>query len=152
MKLHIINELRADIKDLKLTKRDLIKFGVGISVMLIILGGVSVYKYRNQLPDVPVSAIVLWGLAAITVGIALFIPKILKPVCLGVAILALLLGAILTRLILFFVFYVVITPFSFIMRLTGRDRLKLEFNQGSNSYWIRKEQKPYDRNRTKRQF
>jgi hypothetical protein len=50
----------------------------------------------------------------------------------------LLLGTIVTPIILGLIFFVLFTPIAFIMRLCGRDELRLKFKKKS-SHWIKRE-------------
>jgi hypothetical protein len=36
-------------------------------------------------------------------------------------------------------FYLIITPIGFVIRLTGKDLLRLKFDPGCHSYWIKRE-------------
>tara|TARA_B110000003_G_scaffold32481_1_gene30254 strand:+ start:107 stop:490 length:384 start_codon:yes stop_codon:yes gene_type:complete len=47
------------------------------------------------------------------------------------------LGKIISPLIMGIIFFLVVTPISFVMRLLGKDVLNLKYNK-SNSYWIEK--------------
>tara|TARA_Y100000768_G_C23429420_1_gene429813 strand:- start:59 stop:448 length:390 start_codon:yes stop_codon:yes gene_type:complete len=49
----------------------------------------------------------------------------------------LLLGRIVSPVIMFIIFFLVVTPIAFIMRIIGKDLLNLRFNK-SKSYWIEK--------------
>ena len=50
----------------------------------------------------------------------------------------LLLGRIVSPLIMGVIFFFVVTPIGFIMRILGKDLLKLKFNK-DKSYWIKKD-------------
>ena len=60
------------------------------------------------------------------------------------------LGTINTALILFFVFFLFITPIAIVMRLLGKDKLDLKFDAGTRSYW--KPVKATDKSSMKQQF
>ena len=49
-----------------------------------------------------------------------------------------LLGRFIAPIVMSFVFFIILTPTSFIIRLFGKDLLKLKFNKES-SYWIKRE-------------
>ncbi len=51
-----------------------------------------------------------------------------------------LLGAIISPVVLSLIFYLIITPISFILRIFGKDVLSLKY-KNSNSYWLKKETK-----------
>ena len=49
------------------------------------------------------------------------------------------LGNIVSPLVMGFIFFIVVTPIGFIMRLFGKDMLNLKFNN-NDSYWIEKKE------------
>ena len=51
----------------------------------------------------------------------------------------LLLNRIVSPLVLMFLFYVVVTPMGGLMRLLGKDTLRLRRDSASESYWIKRE-------------
>ena len=53
--------------------------------------------------------------------------------------LGILLGKIVSPIALGLLFYGVVTPIGLMMRLTGKDPLRLKFDRGADSYWIRRE-------------
>jgi hypothetical protein len=53
--------------------------------------------------------------------------------------LGLLLNRIVSPVVLGFMFYVVVTPMGALMRLLGKDTLRLRRGQGEASYWVKRE-------------
>ena len=53
--------------------------------------------------------------------------------------LGLLLGKIVSPIALGLLFYGVITPIGVVLRLAGKDPLRLKYDRGADSYWIRRE-------------
>ena len=51
-----------------------------------------------------------------------------------------LLGSIISPVVLSLIFYLIITPISFILRIFGKDVLNLKYKK-SSSYWLKKETK-----------
>ena len=49
------------------------------------------------------------------------------------------LGAIISPIVLAIVFFLFISPIGWLMRLTGKDPLRLRFEPDADSYWIRRE-------------
>ena len=47
------------------------------------------------------------------------------------------LGKIISPIVMGFVFFTVVTPISFIMKILGKDLLNLKYNN-NKSYWIKK--------------
>jgi len=50
----------------------------------------------------------------------------------------LLLGNIVGPIVMGFVFFLVITPTSFVMKITGKDLLKKRFNKNKKTYWLKR--------------
>lgn len=65
-------------------------------------------------------------------------------------------GALLHRItspiILGIMFFGVITPVGWIMRLAGKDFLRMKFDRDCTSYWIKREPPGPEKNSLKRQF
>ena len=86
----------------------------------------------------------LWalGLMAVLAGLGLVLPRALRHpyrwwMALGHA-----LGWINSRILLSLVFYLLITPMGFVMRLFGRDPMHRRFDSGATSYRIGREKRP----------
>ncbi|MBU1222361.1 MAG: hypothetical protein KKA22_04290 [Gammaproteobacteria bacterium] len=63
-----------------------------------------------------------------------------------------LLHRITSPIILGIMFFGVITPVGFLMRLAGKDLLRMKFDRDCTSYWIRREPPGPDKTSLKRQF
>jgi len=81
----------------------------------------------------------LWALAlTVLLGVpALVAPRILAPVYRAWMALGEVLAWINTRIILGVVFYGVVTPIGLVMRLTGHDPMRRQFEQAGESYRVR---------------
>jgi saxitoxin biosynthesis operon SxtJ-like protein len=86
----------------------------------------------------------LWALAlmAVLVGLGLLFPKALRQpyrdwMALGHA-----LGFVNSRILLSLVFYLVVTPMGFAMRLFGRDPMRRRFDSAATTYRIGREARP----------
>ena len=53
--------------------------------------------------------------------------------------LGVLLGRVVSPIALGLLFYCVLTPLGAVLRLAGKDPLRLRFDRGTDSYWIRRE-------------
>lgn len=83
------------------------------------------------------------------IGIGLFVLSrvaypIMKPVHVAWMKLALVLGWISTRIVLGLFFYLVLTPVGLLMRLVGKDMLNERIDRSAQSYWVKREPKPFD--------
>lgn len=82
----------------------------------------------------------LWalGLAGIFLILALTIPKLLAPFNRLWMRFGMLLHRIVSPVALAVLFYVVVTPTGLLMRLFGKDPLRLRLDKSTNSYWIQR--------------
>lgn len=68
------------------------------------------------------------------------LPKVMKPLYIGWMLLALVLGLIMTRVIVFIVFFTVMTPIGLIMtKLAGKDILKTKAKTAGDTFWVERE-------------
>ena len=87
-----------------------------------------------------------WGGTPLVIGIfggsgllfavlATLVPRLLKPVFLGLSLLFLPIGLIVGEVMLLLVFLLVFLPMGLVFRLMGRDRLQLRIDRTRKSYW-----------------
>lgn len=124
-----------DVKELR-------KFGLVVLIGFAIIGAVFFFTAKTT------SAYYLWGIGALfgfsgLTGTVIALPFYF--IWMGFAFVV---GNIMSRLIMLLVFFVVVTPLGVIMRLTGRDRLKLKKSNAS-TYW---EDAPSGKQDYQRQF
>ena len=81
-----------------------------------------------------------WSLvvAFIFFAIALLKQELLKPLNIAWIKLGEILGKVIAPIVMALVFFLILTPTSIIVRLFGKDLLKLKFSKDS-SYWIKRE-------------
>jgi hypothetical protein len=126
------------------TRRDLRSFGLLTGAIWALIG-VLPWVFRRD----PVR---LWaiGLAALLAGFGLLWPAALRYPYRGWMALGHALGWINSRILLSLVFYLVVTPMGFVMRLSGRDPMRRGFDRKAASYRIPREPRPGEHMR--RQF
>ncbi|MDD5438664.1 MAG: SxtJ family membrane protein [Candidatus Omnitrophica bacterium] len=123
-----------EFKSIKSGTKQLREFGLLVGGILVVLGIVGLWRGKAVYPCflVPGALLVLAGVIA---------PRILTPlqkIWMG---LALLIGFFMSRLVLTLLFYGVMTPIGFLMRLSGNDILDQRLDKKKPSYWLdRKEQ------------
>jgi saxitoxin biosynthesis operon SxtJ-like protein len=78
------------------------------------------------------------GVAGVFAVIAIWKPALLTRLNWLWTKLGLLLGKVVSPIALSILFYGVITPIGAVMRLTGKDPLRLKLDSGANSYWIQR--------------
>ena len=105
-------------------------FGI---VFFIVFLFISIYPLLNN------GELRIWSLiiAMIFLVLGLINSKFLTPLNKLWFKFGLLLGKIVSPLIMGFIFFFVVTPIAFIMRIIGKDLLNLKFNK-KKSYWIEK--------------
>ncbi|MBU2493158.1 MAG: hypothetical protein KJ571_11085 [Bacteroidetes bacterium] len=134
-----------ELKNINSNTKELKKFGLTIGIVLLIISALMFY-YSTELR-------LHFGIAGLIVIVSGYLfPKILIPfqkIWMGIA---LILGFIMSRIILTFLFYLVITPISLIARLAKKDFLDLSINKSKESYWSYREKKEYTKVDTERQF
>lgn len=135
--------IKEEFKHIKETKRDLRKFGLTVGGVLIVIAAFLFYFEKPS----AIYFVSIGGLLFIT---GIIFPQILKPlnkIWMGMAIV---LGFFMSRLILTIVFYLVLTPISFIAKIVGKKFMILKFDKSAKTYWekrivIQKKQIDYER-------
>jgi len=135
-----------EIKNIKSGKKELRKFGIIMGTVIGVIGGLLFWREKDYY-------IYFLGVAAAFFLFSFTITFILKPIHKFWMGLAVLMSWGMTRVILSILFYLGITPISFLARLFGKDFLGLKFNKNNtNSYWIPKERKKFERDSYEKQF
>jgi hypothetical protein len=96
--------------------------------------------------------LVLLGIALAFLAVALIVPKWLAPLNRLWMKFGELLHRIVSPVILGIMFFGVITPVGFLLRLAGKDQLRMKFDRDADSYWIRREPPGPESSSMKRQF
>lgn len=78
---------------------------------------------------------ICFALSALVASLTLFAPALLTPFNKAWYQLGLFLGKVVSPIVLGILFFIVITPVALVMRLAGRDALKLR-KQNVSSYWV----------------
>ncbi len=118
-----------EIKNIKSGKKELREFALTVGAVLAIFGAIAWWRHKSFYPF-----FVGGGLGLILAGF--LIPGILKPLQKLWMALALVMGAVMSRVLLSIVFYLVITPLGLAARLAGKQFLDLKFKEVKPSYWI----------------
>ena len=67
--------------------------------------------------------------------------KLLTPINSLWAKLGILLGSIISPIVMGFIFFAVVTPIGFIMRIIGKDLLRVKSDVNEKSYWIKRDKR-----------
>ena len=117
-----------ELRKIKSEKSDLQKFGITVSIVLMIIAGLLFWKEKE-------SCQMFFGIGAIILLTTITIPVILKPVYLIWMSFAIIIGWIMTRVILSLLFYIILTPIGLALRLFGKQVLELRWDKSKKSYW-----------------
>ena len=82
----------------------------------------------------------------------LVFPLILKPIYILWMSFAVVMGFIVSHIILSLIFGLVFTPAGLLIRLLRKDPLDEKINPQAESYWIKRERKPFDPHTIERQY
>lgn len=119
-------------KEIKI--KDLKQFGIVFGIILAVFGSIHCIKDRVHVyPWFFIFALVL-------ILCALIAPKILKPVYIVFLKIAHTIGWFNTRVILILVYYVLLVPIGFCVKIFGGDILNRRIDRNVESYWV--ERKP----------
>ena len=113
---------RPDAKELR-------KFGITVLIGFAIIGTIIFFTAKT-----PVSAYWLWGIGAVFGISGLTGTVIALPFYFAWMGIAFVIGNIMSRIIMVLVYFLVVTPIGLLMRMTGRDRLRLKKTK-EDSYW-----------------
>ncbi len=132
----MINESTASVSNTQARKTALIVAGA-----FLLLAAWNFYRHRMTV------VAILGGIALVLILIGLLIPPATRAFHLGWMKFAAVLGYINSRVLLFLLFYFLITPYGWIAKLFGRDTLNRRARP-RESYWISRE----NSRQTKEQF
>lgn len=101
----------------------------------------AVFAIVGLLPLIAAHSPFYWalGVAAVFLVAAFTAPRLLAPLNRLWFRFGLLLHAIISPIVMGLLFYLVVFPTGVLMRLTGKDLLRLKFDPKAESYWIRRE-------------
>ena len=136
---------KEEIKNITEDKTTLRKFGLTVGTVLLLVGIVLYLTGKS-------SSVVFGGAGVLLILFGLILPNILKPLNKIWMILAVILGWFMSRLILFILFYIVITPIGFFLRIAGKDFLNLRTDKNSDSFWENREKRVKEKIDYERQF
>ena len=136
---------KEEIKNVKEDKTTLRKFGFTVGTVLLLVGIVLYLTGKS-------SSVVFGGIGILLILFGLILPNILKPLNKIWMTLAVILGWFMSRVILFILYYVIITPIGIFLKLIGKDFLQLKIDKSSKSYWETREKKIAEQIDYERQF
>jgi hypothetical protein len=133
------------IRNIKSSRKDLREFGLLVGGILLLLALYGFFRHRPWAPH-------LLGIGAALVFLGAVLPGFLLPLQKAWMVLALLLGAVMSRIILSVLFYLVLTPIAVFARLIGKNFLELGFREKVDSYWVKRGPEGQGPDDSERQF
>jgi len=134
--MSLIKEIQTGISGLDQSIPALKKFARVMFIALSILGTLVLL-----FGQVKTRAFWLFGIGLIFIILAFILPKWLKPLHTVWMMLAFFLGYFMSRILLSLLFYLVLTPIGFILKLFGKDILKTKLAPDADTYWIKRTRK-----------
>ena len=112
-------------------------FGLVFTAVFAIIGALPLWHGEDMRTWAVVVAVVLALVTAVR-------PSLLAPANQVWFRFGLLLGAVLAPVVMMLVFLVAVTPTAFLMRLLGKDPLRLKFDRKAQTYWLSRDPKGSD--------
>jgi hypothetical protein len=134
-----------EIKNIKSDKKECRKFGLSVGIVLVLLAAILWYIGKG-------SYVYFGSIGGILIISGIAAPILLLPLQKIWMSIAVILGFIMTRVILFVLFYLILTPIGLIARIFGKDFLDLKLKKDQVSYWSIRQEKTYEKLDTERQF
>ena len=126
-------------------RKQLRRFGIQLGIALGLLGGLFWWKENNIYVYLSIFSLIF-------LLIGLLWPSLLAPIYKVWLAVAKFMGTLITKIILIILFYLVITPIGLLLRLFGKDFLKLRFDKNGNSYWIKQQSSSHNKSQYDRQY
>jgi hypothetical protein len=134
-----------EIKNIKSDKSEWKKFGMTMGIILAIIGFYLIWKKNDYYYH-------LLSFAAAFFITGFLLPSLLKPVYKAWMSLSVIMGFIMTKVIMIFIFYLILTPLGLIAAITGKKFLDMKIDKNAKSYWMAREQTQKIKTDYERQF
>ncbi len=128
-----ISDVRDELYHLRLSEKELKKFGLLVGSVFVVLSGIGMYRGWSI---VGTGTLLLAGIVLLSCG--MFLPESLKQAYRVWMAAAFAIGWLVSRLILLILFYFVLTPVGFLARIFEKEFLDTDFRKKKESYWIPK--------------
>jgi hypothetical protein len=138
MNLYKFNKERIKIHEAK-------KFAITLAIVLSLWGSVFLLREKSY-------SVYFFIFSATFLLIGLLAPFLMRPLYALWMLLTGWVGWLITRLVLILIFYGVITPMSFLLKLLGKDLLLLKLDRNTSTYWRPKEKQELSKSQYENQF
>jgi hypothetical protein len=129
----------------KIDEKELRRFAITLFIALGILGGLILWRKGE-------TGYLLLGISLGLLMVGLARPRILGPIYKGWMTGAFMMGFIMTHLILALMYYLVFTPVGLVMRVLRKDPLRLRLDRNIGSYWIKRNQREFEKEGYEKMF
>ena len=129
-----IEELRYDISRIHTREKELKKFGVMIGSIFLVVA--SVITWNKWFNEPVIYSIYISGIVLLITGFV--VPRYLKNIFLIWMGTAIVIGSVVSRLILFIIFFVILTPISISAKMFNKTFVIRYKDQQLQSYWIKR--------------
>jgi len=126
-------------------KKEWQKFGIGLGFILGVIGTLQLIFDKELYFYFYITALIIFLSS-------LFFPILLKPLFISFSYLGFGIGWLTTQLVLILLFYFLFTSLGFLLKLFGKDFLRLKKNRKINSYWIERKTTRFDKENYEAQF
>ncbi len=140
-----MDALIQEIKKIKSTTKELREFGFVVGGVIVVVSGISYWRHGAVLWGWPAAGATLVVLGAV-------FPAVLRPLQKVWMALALVMGAVMSRVIISLIFFVVVTPLALIMRAQGKQFLGRGIDPSAASYWNLRGPEAADPKRCEKQY
>lgn len=138
-------EIWKEIGQIKSGRKELREFGITIGSILVVIAGAMLWRGRG-------SCLHIFAIGGLFIALGIFSPSWLKPLQKLWMSFAVVLGFFMSRVILFLLFYGVITPIGFMMKIAGKDPLDERIDTKRTSYWNKRPEEAKNRESYEKQF
>lgn len=109
---------------------ELRRFAIAMLIGFFVLGALSAWKTKG----IGTGSIVLWSIG-VTLAVAAFVPKLGRIAYLAVYLPTSIIGYVVSNVMLALMFFLVVTPLGFIIKLMGKDVLQ-QRRQKRETQWL----------------
>lgn len=134
-----------EIKKIKSNEKEWRKFGLTVGIAFGVFGALLAWRGKGIFPY-------FLALSAVLIVLGIIRPRILNRIHRVWMTIALLIGWVMSHVLLTLLFYLAVTPAGFIAKLSGKDLLDQKFRENKPSYWVSRQQRPFQQADYERQF
>ena len=112
-------------------RKELRQFAVALLMATVLAGGLLWWRLGPNK-----ASQLLWVVGPLLAAIGLLVPRLLKPVFIGLSLLAFPIGYAVGFAALALVYYLIVTPIGFVFRAMKRDPLHRRLDDNAETYWV----------------